>query len=508
MELHHVQRAPTAVPHVVTPATSAEAIEAMARPGVRAVAGGTDLLVELDRAEHRNLTALVDLTRVEGWDDIAERDGRLHLGPLVTHNRCVVSEPVGRLAPALALACHEIGSPQLRNRATVAGNVVTASPANDTLTPLLVHDAVLTLESTRGRRTVGLADFHLGVRRTSLGADELVTGIDLEPLPEHRSVYLKLGLRRAQAISVVHLALAARFEDEAGGTGGGSADVPADDDADDDAGAPVVSDLRLALGSVAPTVVRVDAVEAALVGRPLTDDAIAAAAVAAAEAVEPIDDLRAPARYRSDLVVEMVGRALRAVRVGEGGRAPERPVMLWGDTAGRWPTGPDHGARHDPADEVACTLNGSAVAHPWGGRNLLDWVRSTGATGTKEGCAEGECGSCTVHLDGMAVLSCLVPATRAHGADLVTIEGLGRDGSDPLQTAFVETGAVQCGFCIPGFLMSGAALTAELAPGDVEPDGTDPPRSDRLAAGLSGNLCRCTGYYKITDAVARVVQAR
>ena len=121
-------------------------------------------------------------------------------------------------------------------------------------------------------------------------------------------------------------------------------------------------------------------------------------------------------------------------------------------------------------------------------------------TGTKEGCGYGECGACTVIIDGQAVNSCLYPIMEAEGRNIVTIEGLmTKNGElDPLQKAFVDEGAIQCGFCIPGMIMSAKALL------DRKPD----PTEDEIKESIEGNLCRCTGYVKITDAIKSVVGGR
>nr|WP_297414096.1 (2Fe-2S)-binding protein [uncultured Nocardioides sp.] len=144
---------------------------------------------------------------------------------------------------------------------------------------------------------------------------------------------------------------------------------------------------------------------------------------------------------------------------------------------------------------VRCTVNGTArVADDvWPGESLLYVLRERlGLPGSKNACEQGECGSCTVYFDGVPVCSCLVAAGQAEGRDIVTVEGLA-DGEElhPVQQAFVEAGAVQCGFCTPGLVVA----VHDLLQRDPDPDDAD------VREALAGNLCRCTGYEKILDAV-------
>jgi carbon-monoxide dehydrogenase small subunit len=142
---------------------------------------------------------------------------------------------------------------------------------------------------------------------------------------------------------------------------------------------------------------------------------------------------------------------------------------------------------------VPCRVNGRDVileAHPM--ERLLDVLREQlGLTGTKEGCGEGECGACSVVIDGALVNSCLVPVLHAHGAEILTIEGIAHERLHPIQRAFLEHGGAQCGICTPGMILAAVNLLARIPR----------PSENQVREGLAGNLCRCTGYTKIVESV-------
>ncbi len=462
-----------------TVGSTAEALELLQQYQGRAriIAGGTDLMLEMERGKRAEVEALIDITRIPHQDNITLHGDTIHLGLLVNHNHVVGSALIRERALPLAQACWEVGAPQIRNRATIAGNVITGSSANDTIVPLMVLDATVTLASVDGERAVRLSDFYTGLRKTVMRPNELLTGISFPALKANeRGVFIKLGLRRAQAISVTNVATVLRFDGEN-----------------------VVS-AAIALGSVAPTVIRVAGAEAALIGQPLTDEVIRNAARIASATPTPISDIRSTAEYRTEMVKVLVARSLRALRDGIPNPVPQDPAMLWGHQQAKVTQTTAAMTYHNgTGTPIVATINGQEASIATGShKTLLDWLREAAhLTGTKEGCGEGECGACTVFLDGVAVMACMVPAPRAHGASIETVEGLAHDRHlHPIQQTFIEQGAVQCGFCTPGLLMAGAKLLEE------QPQ----PTRAQIEQSISGNLCRCTGYYKIIEAFQKASQ--
>ena len=256
---------------VHAPHTLQEALRLRAEhPGARPIAGGTDLMVALN-AERERPAALIDLGRVpelRGW---RYEGDELVLGAALTYAEAAAGEIASAL-PALAAASRTVGSPQIRNRGTIGGNLGTASPAGDSLPPLLVEDARIELAGTSGRRTLALAEFLIGPKRNALAGDELVTAIRVRPSRAPQT-FMKVGPRNAMVISICSLALSVDRER---------------------------GELRAAFGSAGPVV--------GLVTAPLDEaESFAEQVVAAAS---PIDDVRGTAAYRRHALRVLTRRAL------------------------------------------------------------------------------------------------------------------------------------------------------------------------------------------------------
>ena len=282
----------------------------------------------------------------------------------------------------LVQASWEVGAPQIRNRATIAGNVITASPANDTIAPLLALDAQVELLSVRGVRRVTLSKFYLGLRKTAMEPDELLTAILVRAMqPNERGVFIKLGLRRAQAITVVNVTAVLAFDGE------------------------TVSRAVITFGSVAPTVIRMFDAEAALLGKTLTAEAIADTARIAAATPKPITDVRSTAEYRTEMIAVLLTRALRQIASGTVTAPPHNPAMLWGRTPHITLSGSTMHAESVPIETTingqSSTLKGSRQNAPSAGKTVSP---------QQEG-AEG-CGACT----SSGGCRCLRSPASSHGA--------------------------------------------------------------------------------------------
>jgi carbon-monoxide dehydrogenase medium subunit len=442
----------------------------------KVISGGTDLVLEIEKGAHGSISTLLDISRVPGLDNIIiDADGIIHIGATVTHNQAVKSEILHQYAPLLVEACFGVGSPQIRNRGTIVGNIVTASPANDTISPLMALDAELLLKSKTSERIVMLSDFYTGVRKTILRSDEIVVEIRFNGLNSStRSVYKKYALRKAQAISLVNASVIISIDKDK------------------------ITKARITLGAVAPTIIHANKAENFLIGKNLSKEVIDQASKLVSEDVSPINDIRSSADYRTKISSILVKRGLYDLMDKKASIVPIDPVVLCGNNQ------PNHSRILEKVEnitEIHTRINGKEINVPYKeDMNLLHLLRDeVHLTGTKEGCGEGECGACTIFMDGVAVMSCLVPAARADGSEIVTIEGLtnGEKGLHPVQKAFIENDAVQCGYCTPGFIMSAVKLFEEKNKPDI----------DEIKLAITGNLCRCTGYYKIVKAIESVVES-
>ena len=278
------------------PDSLAEALIDLAKhPGARPFAGGTDLMVVLE-AGHLPAGRYVSLQNCRELLGIAEADGGVSIGALTTYTGIRHSTRLARDYPLLGLAARETGGVATQNRGTIGGNIANASPAADTPPALLVYDAELELLSTSGSRRVPYAEFHQGYKKMDLRAGELIARVILPPKggsylqngSGQYEYYRKIGTRKAQAISKVCLAGTIRLQ------------------------AGTVEDVRIAIGSVAPTVIRAVKTEGTLRGQPLDENGIAAAEQALLLEIAPIDDIRSTARYRQRVAGNLLREFLTA----------------------------------------------------------------------------------------------------------------------------------------------------------------------------------------------------
>ncbi len=271
------------------PKSVSEALSLLAKYGEQAkvIAGGTDVMVDMKYKEEPG--CLVNIKRIPGMSTIQENGGSLRIGPLVTIREIETSNFVRERLPLLWESCHQFASLQIRNTATIGGNICRASPSGETLAPLLVLEAKAKLAFSDGQKIEGFNSFFLGPGKTALGSKGLLTEIEIPyPPPGSRGVYLKQAVRGAMDIAIVGVAVQV---------------TP-------NAANSSLQDVRIGLGAVAPTPIRATKAEAMLRGKPLTAALAQEAARMAASESSPISDQRSSAEYRSWIVEALTRRGL------------------------------------------------------------------------------------------------------------------------------------------------------------------------------------------------------
>ncbi|MBI4967481.1 MAG: xanthine dehydrogenase family protein subunit M [Rhodospirillales bacterium] len=281
------------VERYLAPTTLDEALKALAAGDATIVAGGTDVMPQSQAGRFKLGRTLVNIRRVAGLQGGAKEGDEIRLGALTTISQLREDAFIAKTLPVLAEAADHFASVQIRNMGTLGGNIGNASPAGDTLVPLLVLDAVVELRSAKGMRRLRLDEFFTGPGKTKRTPDELITNIFVPaPKPGFVARFAKFGTRPALDISAVSVGIAGIVKDGK------------------------ISNVRVAYGAVAPTPVRGRAAEAALEGKTLDAATLAAAAKAAQGEVKPISDRRATAWYRREMIHNLVKKVLADVAHG------------------------------------------------------------------------------------------------------------------------------------------------------------------------------------------------
>ena len=454
-------------------ATSVEdALQALQRweGKARLIAGGTDFMIDVKEGKYAP-ECVVDTTRIPDIDGIRQDGEFVVVGGNTTFHQLWTSPVINETGYVLAQASHHVAAWSIQNLGTLAGNVVTAQPAGDGSIALAALGAEAEVARLDGRRWIAVSSLYAGPGKSRLDPTrEMITRFRWrKPGPRQASAYERIAKRESMALPIACCGV----------------DLQLMEDLEH------IAWVRIALGPVAETPFRATCAEDFLRGAECGDVDYAYAAEQAAFACTlRTSRLRATREYREEVVEVLVRRALqRAVETAKSVARPSVAGRFSWDR--RWSstelTQPDGG-------RITFQLNGQertvdAEPHAMLGHVLREEL---GLSGTKIGCDEGECGACTVLVDGQPVASCLYPVGKAHGRQVLTIEGVADgDALHPIQEAFLYHDAVQCGYCTPGMVLAAISLLENI------PN----PSEEEIKEGLGSNFCRCTGYTKIFEAI-------
>jgi aerobic-type carbon monoxide dehydrogenase small subunit (CoxS/CutS family)/CO/xanthine dehydrogenase FAD-binding subunit len=450
------------------PSRVEEASSLLAR-GAFALAGGTRLLTS-----DLELPNVVDLTAL-GLAGIEQQDGDVRIGPLATLQAVIASKAAhAATAGLLPAACRaHSASPIVRGMATLGGEAVHGAHDSELAAALLALNGIFVLSGPKGESEVPAVRF-LKSPAEDLAGGSLLTAIVIPGAPGGAALERIAVLPSAPSILAVAVALTF--------TG------------------PQCGRARIALTGLQGRPARIPEAEARIEGSQCEAAVIEACVEQIVKRAAFRDDAHAPATYRRRVVRPLVVRALTsAAERARSHGVLEVPVLP--TPAGR--RAPITALPYFTSGRIELTVNGRPLhAEAEARTTLLALLRREGFFGVKHGCETGECGACAVLLDGRPVDACLTLALRAEGRSVTTVEGLGDPETlHPIQAAFVDQGAIQCGFCTPAMELCAKALL------DAAPD----PTEDQVREALSGCLCRCTGYVKPVQAVlqaARVSRGR
>ena len=280
---------------VKSPTSLTEALTMMDVHGkdIEPLAGGTDVLIMVrnNLGKWGEVPIMLNIHSIPGMDFITEIEDSIEIGPSVTHTQVLQSPIIKEHIPALIKAVDYIGSPQMRNLGTIIGNVVRGSPAADTLCLFYTREAKVRVQTVNSEKDIPIGDFLIGPGQTILPENGLVTKLIIPKLPDYKSDYISLRQRNALSIVVMSIAVEVLFNEEKS----------------------QISDIRIALGAVAPTIVRAHKTEQLLKSRKLTEDLIAEAEKLVTTECVPITDVRSNKKYRQAMTGVLLGRILRKI---------------------------------------------------------------------------------------------------------------------------------------------------------------------------------------------------
>jgi carbon-monoxide dehydrogenase medium subunit len=435
--------------------------------GARVIAGG-QTLVPLMAMRLARPTRLVDIARIPGLAFVRDDGDAIAIGATTTQRTAEHHRLVHEKVPLLARALPFVGHTATRARGTIGGSLANADAAAEIALVAITLGATLTYRDGGQTREASAAEFLLGPMVTALPLSAILTSVRFPAWRERFGVgFQEMNSRKSDfafASAAAQVALA-----------------------------PDGTCARIAIGVGAATEVplRLAAAEAALTGARLTADTIRTAVSDALADITPMADLHASADYR-----RRVARSLAIRAVEEACADAKKGRVGWVERSETHQHTATEGVMGFAGAQPILRVNGNS--HPIDVEprmTLLDCLRDKlGLVGAHAGCEHGVCGACTVLVDGHAVRSCLMFAAQADGHAITTIEGLTPAPGElsVLQDAFCETHGLQCGYCTPAMILAAHALLA----------GNPAPTRDEIVEAISGNICRCTGYAQIVEAIA------